>query len=125
MKRKNKKSIGQQIIESLQEAVDSLRSGASIEETFTCHRVDVNAKPRVYDAQVVKDTRKLLRASQTVFAKFLGVSAQTVRAWEQGENEPSDMAKRFMDEIRHNPDYWRGRLRDIAIVKKRVPISAA
>ena len=73
MKKKTKKSIGQRIIESLQETVESLRSGASLEDTFTCHRVDVDVKPFVYDAQMVKNTRQLLKASQTVFAKLLGV----------------------------------------------------
>ena len=120
MKPKAKKRIGQQIIDSLQEAVDSLRGGASLEETFTCHRVDVDVKPGVYDPEVAKGTRKLLCASQSVFATFLGVSLQTVRAWEQGENVPSDMAKRFMDEIRLNPDYWRARLRQVVSTKKGV-----
>jgi hypothetical protein len=33
-----------------------------------------------------------------------------VQAWESGVNTPSDMACRFMDEIRHNPEYWQKRL---------------
>jgi len=43
-----------------------------------------------------------------------------VRAWEQGENIPIDIAKRFMDEIRHDPDYWRARLREIVVPIKRL-----
>jgi putative transcriptional regulator len=119
MKRKTKKRIGQQIVESLQKFVEKLQSGADIEATFTCHRVEVNVDSAAYDPQVVKKTRKLLRASQAVFAQFLGVSVQTVRAWEQGENPPSDIAKRFMDEIRHDPDHWRTRLREMLVPKKR------
>src|SRR4051794_17473009 len=56
-------------------------------------------------------------ASQAVFARFLGVSRNTVRSWEQGVNAPSTMACRFLDEIRLNPAYWQQRLRDSAKVK--------
>jgi DNA-binding transcriptional regulator YiaG len=120
MKQKTKKRVGQEIIESLQEALESLRKGKTLEETFTCHYVEVPDKPTACDSQLVKNTRKMLRTTQTTFARFLGVSAQTVRAWEQGENVPSDIAKRFMDEIRHDPDYWRARLRQVIVPKKRV-----
>jgi putative transcriptional regulator len=119
MKKSKKKSIGQQIVESLQEAVEGLRSGKPIDEVFTCHRVEVAPQSQQFSRDEAKEVRKLLRASQAIFAKFLGVSVQTVRAWEQGENVPSDIAKRFMEEIRHDPDYWRKRLREVVVVKKR------
>jgi putative transcriptional regulator len=119
MRKQAKKSVAQDIVESLQEFVETLRSGADLETTFNCRRVEVKVAPTDYNGNVVGETRKLLRASQAIFAQFLGVSVQTVRAWEQGENVPSDIAKRFMDEIRHNPDYWRQRLREVVVVKKR------
>jgi putative transcriptional regulator len=120
MKQKTKKRIGEQIIDTLQEAVESLRTGATLDETFTCHRVEVNLEPTEYDPKVAKDTRKMLGASQSIFARFLGVSVQTVRSWEQGENVPSDIAKRFMEEIRYNPEYWRARLREAVNAKRPV-----
>ena len=119
MKTNKKKRIGHQIVDSLQEFVGTLQAGADIEREFTCHRVEVTVRPSDHDAGTVKQTRKTLNASQAVFARFLGVSIQTVRAWEQGENVPSGMAKRFLDEIRHNPDYWRRRLHEVMIPKKR------
>jgi len=124
MKQKAKKRVGQQIIESLQEFVEALQTGADL-ETFTCRRVEVAVQRPVYDGETVQETRKQMRASQAVFARFLGVSVQTVRAWEQGENVPSDIAKRFMDEIRHNPDYWRTRLREVIVRKKRVAATSS
>ena len=63
--------------------------------------------------------RKAIAASQVVFAKLLGVSPNTIRSWEQGVNDPSHMARRFLDEIRFNPEYWKQRLRDSAKFKKR------
>jgi putative transcriptional regulator len=117
--KQGKKRIGQQIVESLQKFVETLQSGADIETTFNCHRVEIPAGPPPCDAKTVKNTRKMLGASQAVFAAFLGVSVQTVRAWEQDENVPSDIAKRFMHEIRLNPDYWRTRLGEMSVPKKR------
>ena len=125
MDNKTKKSVAQDIIESLQEFVETLQSGADIETAFNCRRVAVMLPSTEFNRSVVKATRKMLAASQAIFAQFLGVSRQTVRAWEQGENVPSDIAKRFMDEIRHNPDYWRARLRDVVVVKKRKVASKA
>jgi DNA-binding transcriptional regulator YiaG len=122
MKTKTKKRIGAQIVESLQEFLTELQNGADL-SAFKCRVVEVTAPSRPADAELVKQTRAVLRASQTVFARFLGVSAQTVRAWEQGENAPSDIAKRFMDEIRHDPVYWRARLRAIVATKKPVTAS--
>jgi putative transcriptional regulator len=101
----------------LKDFAEALQSGATISDHFTCRKVVVNLQPTPYGPKLVKKTRRLLGASQAVFARFLGVSIQTVRAWEQGENTPSDMARRFMDEIRHNPTYWLERLTQTAVAK--------
>lgn len=120
MKQKRKKKrIGQQIVEGLQKFVETLQGGADIETTFNCYRIEKPAGPPPCDAQTVKITRQMIGASQAVFAAFVGVSVQTVRAWEQDKNVPSEIAKRFMHEIRLNPDYWRGRLREMSVPKKR------
>ena len=59
------------------------------------------------------ETRKLLRASQSAFANFIGANVKTVQAWEQGGNPVSGVSARFLDEIRHNPDYWRQRFKEV------------
>jgi DNA-binding transcriptional regulator YiaG len=48
--------------------------------------------------------------SQVMFARFLGVDANTVRSWEQGTRPPSPIARRFMDEIEGDPEHWRQRI---------------
>lgn len=106
------KSIGKEIIEGLQEFAEVLEKDEVVSEKFTCRRVVVDLDPTEYDPADVLATRRLLRASQPVFARFLGVSPKTVRGWEQGATTPSDMACRFMDEIQRNPEYWRTRLRE-------------
>lgn len=108
------KRIGAQIVERMREFTDVLQRGEPISERFTVRRIKLDRKPTPYDPQKVKATRKLLNASQAVFAWFLGVKIQTVRAWEQGVNPPSDLACRFMDLIQSKPEWMRSRLREMA-----------
>jgi putative transcriptional regulator len=105
-------TTGNKIIEGLREFAEALENDDVISEKFTCRKVVVDLHPTEYGAAEVLATRKILRASQPVFAQFLGVSPKTVRGWEQGKVKPSDMACRFMDEIQRNPDYWRSRLKE-------------
>lgn len=112
-----KKSVGKRIIEGLKEFAEALENDEPIAEKFTCRKVTLDLLPVNYDPKAVKSTRKLLAASQGVFAQFLGVSVKTVCAWEQGRIAPSDMACRFLDEIGRNPEYWRKRLRESIRVK--------
>ena len=109
-KKGKKLTIADKLIEGLEEFADCLEAGEDVAQRFNFHKVVLDLEPTSYGPELVKDTRDTLRASQTIFARFLGVSAQTVRAWEQGAKEPREMACRFMDEIRSNPKYWRQRL---------------
>ena len=117
-----KDSVGAQIIEGLREFTESLEKDELITERFTCRTIMLDLDPTTYSPATVKATRKLLRASQGIFAQFLGVSARAVRAWEQGVNTPSDIACRFMDEIHRNPDFWRKRLRESVRIKRNADV---
>lgn len=77
---------------------------------FTCRTVTLDLNPVHFDASTIAEIRKSLGASQAVFAKFLGVSTNTVQAWELATNHPSQIACRFLDEIRRNIGFWRKRL---------------
>ena len=112
-----KEAIGDRIIEGLQEFTDALKDRETVSEQLNCRRIVLDLHPTRYDPKLVRQTRDLLNASQAVFASFLGVSANTVQAWEQGVNAPNDMACRFMDEIRHDPEHWLERRKEIVIPK--------
>jgi putative transcriptional regulator len=105
-------SVGAEILQALQEVRAVLESGEPLERRFTVrsYRFDFAARP--YTADDVRSVRGLLGLSQPLFADFLGVDASTVRSWEQGTRPPSTIARRFMDEVALNPDYWRSRLRE-------------
>ena len=109
---KKKPSVADRIIQSLQEFTEALEKGEDLSKRFTVRTYRLNLAPKLYDAKKVKNTRKLLEASQAVFAQLLGVSVKTVRSWEQGVNTPNGMACRFLDEIQRNPTYWIKRLEE-------------
>jgi len=104
----------------MQEFTLALENGETIQDKFTCRRIELDLKPAHYDSASVKRTRKLLQASQNVFALLLGVSVKTLQSWEQGTQPPSKIACRFMDEIKRNPDYWTQRFKN-AILKTLSP----
>jgi putative transcriptional regulator len=106
--------IERDLVEGLAGFVKDLKSNRRIPNKYTCRRMVLDLHPQRYTAAQVKSTRKLLKVSQALFAQFLGVSPQTVRSWEQGKTPPQDIACRFMDEIRRNPDYWRKRIAESA-----------
>jgi putative transcriptional regulator len=108
-----KKSLGQTIADRLNEFADTLASGEEVCAKFTCRKVVLKLEPKAYSPALVKKTRAVLSVSQGIFAQFIGVSVDTVQSWESGVNSPSDMACRFMDEIRTSPKFWRKRLRDL------------
>jgi putative transcriptional regulator len=104
-------SVGDEILEALEEVRDALNSGEPLESRFTVRSYRFDFATRDYSADDVRSVRQLLGLSQSLFAGFLGVDASTVRSWEQGTRPPSPIARRFMDEVAANPDYWRGRIR--------------
>jgi putative transcriptional regulator len=104
--------VGSEIVEALEEVKKALNSNEPLNEHFTVHTYRVNVSAREYGPGEVKAVRELLELSQPLFARFLGVDAETVRSWEKGIRTPSKVARRFMDEISANPAYWRSRLQE-------------
>ena len=115
-----KPTIEEQIIQGLEAFADALESGEDITKRFTCRKVVLDLEPTAYKPELVKETRKTLGMSQALFAKFLGVSTGTVRAWEQGAKKPSPIACRFMDEIRHDPARFQERVKELVTPKKQI-----
>ncbi len=110
-------AAGAEIVGALEGFLDALRGGGDIAERFTVRTVELNLSPRVYTGDDVKKTRATLGLSQALFARFLGVSVKTVRAWESGDRKLSGMACRFLDEIALSPDHWKERIRELIVSK--------
>src|SRR5271165_4391606 len=84
-------TVADRIRERLEEFTVDLERGDTIQEKYTCRKVEFRLEPRPYKPEAVKRTRKLMNASQKVFAMFLGVSVKTIQAWEQGMTPPPKM----------------------------------
>ncbi|MEX2187634.1 MAG: hypothetical protein WD875_12600 [Pirellulales bacterium] len=121
--RNKRNDVERDLIEGFGELADDLKRGDSLAKKYTCHRLVLDLRPSDYGPEEVQATRRILKASQSLFAQFLGVSPKTVRGWESGKRV-GGMASRFLDEIRRDPEYWRGRLREAAKAKPRKAATA-
>ncbi len=102
--------MGAKIVGAFEEAIALMQTGGPIERHFTVRTYKVEFTPREYGPDDVRRVRGLLGMSQVLFARFLGVDANTVRSWEQGTRPPSPIARRFMDEIEGDPEHWQQRI---------------
>jgi putative transcriptional regulator len=116
-KRRTSTSVGSRMIQGLQEFVDVLRAKKPLSEHFKCTKLTLSLKASSYDARRIKETRLALGASEQIFARLLGVSERTVRAWEQGTRAPRETTCRFMDEIRRDFPHWIKRLRQAVVAE--------
>ena len=57
-----------------------------------------------FNPLAVKTIRKRLHVSQTQFAHLIGVSAATLRNWEQGRTYPEGAARALLKIATHRPD---------------------
>src|SRR3954471_9400533 len=94
-----KKSLGDLLIQSLGDAIafekGELQARVNVRE-LTARDAKVDAPPR-YTPAHIRATRLKLGYSQLIFAKALNVSAQTVRAWEQGSRVPDGPTLRLLE----------------------------
>jgi DNA-binding transcriptional regulator YiaG len=100
------------MVAGLREFCEAMEAGEAIEARYTVRTVRLDLEPRPFGPEDVKHVRKTLGASQPLLARYLGVSVQALRSWEQGSRPVPAMAARFLDELeRHADVLWTPRLR--------------
>ena len=62
------------------------------------------SRVRTFNPLEVKTIRRRLHVSQVQFAHFIGVSAATLRNWEQGRTYPEGAARALLKIASHRPD---------------------
>lgn len=104
-------NIGGEMIAGMRELIATMKAGGmpAVKKRFTVRRVRVAPPPAVRPADV-KSAREKLNASQPVFAGFLGVSPQLVKAWEQGLKTPQGPARLLLADMADDPARWARRL---------------
>ena len=106
-----------EMVEGLHELCDAVESGVPLEQMATVRTYRIELIPPELTPDAIRAIRESLGLSQALFAAFLGVGLPTVRSWEQGQREPSTLARRFLGEIRDDPPYWRAKLARAAVRK--------
>ncbi len=90
---------GKVVIEGLKQAIAYERGELA---NVRVHSVKVTSRkahvelPPWYAPHLIREIRQKLSVSQAIFAEMLGVSASSVRAWEQGKREPDGPARRLL-----------------------------
>lgn len=93
-------SLFDDIRTGLEQAI-AYEQGVGSARTTTMSVIPVNN----YDADEVKIIRKSTGLTQSVFARYMGVSVKTVEAWESGRNHPSGAACRLLAVTKNNPNF--------------------
>ncbi len=114
--RKYGSAVAEELIAGMQSLLDDMQSGKGI----TVREVTIDMTIPDLSADDVRAIRESLGLSQTLFAEFLGASTSAVRAWERGAKNPTPMARRFLDSIRTDPEYWLGKVRICMSSKQKI-----
>ncbi|MBL8588777.1 MAG: helix-turn-helix domain-containing protein [Methylobacteriaceae bacterium] len=85
-------TFGRELVDSAREALAIARGATAPARVFEAEQIDVAA------------IRKRLRLSQARFADRFGLSAATVRDWEQGRRQPDRIARALLAVIDHAPE---------------------
>lgn len=90
----NKRNIGDEIIESMNDAIRYIRG---YNTKATVHKVEI---PDVID---VKSIRENLHLSRKEFANNFGFSSRTLQHWEQGDRTPHGSARVLLLLLQRDP----------------------
>ncbi|MEQ1857619.1 MAG: helix-turn-helix domain-containing protein [Longimicrobiales bacterium] len=106
------KSIGQRLLQSAREAARIERGEIEPARVtrYTVAEAEVTPPPH-YRAGQIREIRDQMEFSQPVFAAALNVSADTIRAWEQGKRKPDGPTLRLLEVAEQHPEVFLNKLR--------------
>jgi putative transcriptional regulator len=114
-------NFAERLLRSAEQAVAIKQGEAEPAHTsrrkVTIRKVGVVEAPR-YDSARILRLRTYLGVSQPIFAGMIGVQPATVKAWEQGQKEPSGAARRLLQvlEVRPSAVVEAARMKHMGIV---------
>ena len=115
-------NFGELLIKGLRE-VRAIQRGESepayrVRRVVTAQDADVDP-PRHYKGEGIQQIRERMGLSQTVFARVLNASPDTVKAWEQGKREPDGMALALLEVADNHPEALLDRVREKSARRSR------
>lgn len=111
MKNKTKSKLELGLLKGLKEAVAYENKKIDLRSTT----LEIPDAPPEFSKLQVKEVREdILKVSQPVFAKILGVSDGTVKAWEQGANKPQGSSARLIQMAKRDPEKFREMMLELA-----------
>ena len=94
-------SIKNAISETVQDLINSGVKTSFTEKELNLLGVEI---PEVHlSISQIKEIRKNLRLSQSVFARLLNVSPSSIRQWEQGKRKPPGSTQILLDLLNRSP----------------------
>lgn len=116
---------GKIVIEALEEAIAYERGELPGLRVVTVERVTARKarveRPPWYAPFLIREIRDKLSVSQAIFADMLGVSASSVRAWEQGKREPDGPARRLLQIAETHPEVLKAVVGEIELPETPLP----
>jgi len=102
----NRKNFGE-LLESMQEAGEVVRGTKQASRTWS-----VEAGHRIQTQEDVQGLRHKFGVSQSVFARLMGVSVNTLQNWEQGRRQPTGAARILLTIAYRQPALFRETLEE-------------
>src|SRR3989441_4733946 len=87
----------------LMEGVAAMKGHREGKLTLRSYKIDPAPLPKV-DSKLIRDTRKRLHCSRSVFARKLRINERTLEKWEQGRAKPNPQAAVLVLLVRKYPD---------------------
>lgn len=91
------------IFDELMQGVAAMKDHREGKLTLRNYSVKAEALPKV-DSKLIKDTRRKLNCSRSVFARKLRINERTLEKWEQGRAKPNPQAAVLVLLVRKYPD---------------------
>ena len=107
-------NFGDLLVEGMREARDVRRGTRAPARRTTRPRTARDAEvvpPQRYESGGVQRIRERLGLSQSLFARVLNASPETVKAWEQGKRQPDGIALALLEVADLHPEALLRRVR--------------
>jgi DNA-binding transcriptional regulator YiaG len=104
MKKKKITHLGQGLLKGLKEVIAFENKKMDLRSTF----IEIPGIPPEFTRLQIKQIREeILKVSQPLFAKILGVSDGAVKSWELGTNTPNGSSARLIQMAQKDPEKFK------------------